>query len=425
MAGEWNQASFQYDPVGLSHTFAFIMDKIESFLAQSGYERPTWDGGAPGAGTVGTPSTPGSGDGRYFVRSDRATQDRWRFTGDLVTQHCGIFVWYNVDAGVDQGNGYEPNLGDTADADESGPQIVIQTFLENTTANGVQILSPDHDARDAGPPVVHRMGSMRILIDNLAVNNWLLYGGEDGLYVEAGRDSLNASLGHGAVMVFGEIPEFNATRDVARQWTTQGLVCDMRGLCRFTEDRDDRFVANDGTDKNFTASLQPFSARGTSSIDSLSGNVTDHRPYYIGCRDNFLSATPQGSTTLGSPIFSGSSSSLSTKYAASLGLLNTPKNDRIRISPLFMVQQALHTHAGTSTNSASNNVAAASNALPTIDVRTLRQIFRFVGADHTLIPFLSVVDSVSGATYRIARFDDNGRFSQFGIEVPNVTLTLP
>lgn len=425
MAGEWNQASFQYDPVGLSHTFVFIMDKIESFLTQSGWERPTWDGGAPGAGTVGTPSTPGSGDGRYFVRSDRATQDRWRFTGDGLTQHCGIFVWYNVDAGVDQGNGYEPNLGDVADADESGPQIVIQTFLENSTPDGVQVLSPDHEIRDAGPPVVHRMGSIRVLLDNLAVNNWLLYGGEDGLYLEAGRDSLNASLGHGAVMVFGEIPEFNATRDVARQWTTQGLVCDMRGLCRFTVNRDDRFVANDGTDKNFTASLQPYSARGTSSIDSTAGNISDHRPYYIGCRDNWLSATPFGAATLAAEFFSGSGTGVSTRYAASFGLLNTPKNDRIRISPLFMLQQSQHTQAGVNNTTSSNNIVASLTGLPTLDVRTFRQIFRFVGADHTLIPFLSVVDSVSGATYRIARFDDNGRFSQFGIEVPNTTLTLP
>jgi hypothetical protein len=401
------------------------MDKIESFLTQSGWERPTWDGGSPGAGTVGTPSDPGNGDARYYIRSDRGTQDRWRYTGDLVTQHCGILVWYHVDAGVDQGNGYEPNLGFTSDADETGPQIVIQTYLENTAANDVQVLSPDHAARDAGPPVVHRMGSIRCLIDNLAVNNWLIYGGEDGLYVEVGRDSLNASLGHGAVMTFGEIPEFNATRDVARQWTTQGLVCDMRGLCRFTVNRDDRFVTNDGTNKNFTASLQPYAVRGTTSIDSVSGNIEEPRAYYIGCRDNFLSSTSFASTTLSADFFATSGNGSSTKFAASFGLFNTPKNDRIRISPLFMVQEILQIPAGASSTSSSNNVVAVTAGLPCLDVRTMRQIFRFVGADHTLIPFLSVVDSVSGGTFRIARMDDNGRFSQFGIEVPNVTLTLP
>lgn len=422
MAGEWAQATFQYDPVGLSHTFSFVMDKIENFLLLSGWERPTWDGGMFGPGTVGTPSTPGSGDGRYFIRADRATQDRWRYTGDLITQHGGIFVWYNVDAGVDQGNGYEPNLEGSTDPGESGPQIVFQSFLENVTTDGVQLRTPDHDVTISG---ISRFGSIRVLLDNLAVNNWLLYGGEDGLYLEAGRDALNANLGHGAIMVFGEIPEFNATRDVARQWTAQGLVCDMRGPCRFTEDRNDRFVTNDGTNKNFTASLQPYTPRGTSSIDSLSGNVFDERPYYIGCRDNFLSATAQGATTQAAEIAALSGNLLSTKYAASFGLINTPKNDRIRISPLFMIQEILHINSGVTSASANNNLASSTNAVPMIDVRTYRQIFRFVGADHTLIPFLSVVDSVSGATYRVARIDDNGRFSQFGIEVPSTTLTLP
>jgi hypothetical protein len=424
MAAEWNQATFQYDPVGQSHTPSWIMDKIENFLILSGWERPSWDGGMFGAGTVGTPSEGALGDGRHFIRSDRATQDRWRYTGDLLTQHCGIFVWYNVDAGVDQGNGYEPNLGGPSDAEEDGPQIVIQTFLENTTPDGVQIYTPDHDSVVSG---IHRFGSIRLNIDNLAVNNYLIYGGEDGLYLEVGRDAFNANLGHGAVMVFGEIPEFNATRDAARQWTAQGLVCDMRGNCRFTVSRNDRLVTNDGTDKNFTASLQPFAARGTSSIDSLAGgaNVYDNRPYYIGSRDNWLSATPYGATTQAAEFFSQSGSSLSSRYAASFGLLNTPKNDRIRISPLFMVQEIRHINSGVNSVSASNNVAATTNALPQIDVRTMRQVFRFVGADHTLIPFLSVVDSVSGATYRVGRMDDNGRFSQFGIEVPTSTIVLP
>lgn len=92
---------------------------------------------------------------------------------------------------------------------------------------------------------------------------------------------------------------------------------------------------------------------------------------------------------------------------------------------MFMVQQVFHIQTGVNSASASNNVAASLNACPYIDVRTMRQIFRFTGADHTLIPFLSVVDSVSGGTFRIGRMDDNGRFSQFGIEVPTSIITLP
>jgi len=418
VSAEWNSSTFQFDPVGQSHTFSFIMDKIENFLTMSGWQRPSWDGGSFGPGTNGGPDS-ASTDVRHFLRTDRATQDRWRFTGDLITQHGGIVVWYNADPTAGP---YGPNLGGTTDAGESGPQIVIQTFLENTTTDGVQVYTPDHDVTVSG---IARFGSIRVLIDNLVVNNWLLYGGEDGFYLESGRDTFNASLGHGAVMTFGEIPEFNGTRDAARQWTAQGLVCDMRGNCRFTEDRNDRFVSNDGTNKNMTASLQPFSPRGTASIDSLSGNVFDARPYYIGCRDNFLSATPYGATSLSQEIFQGSGNGLSARYAASFGLINTPKNDRIRISPLFMVQQITHVNSGVTSVSALNNIVASVNACPQLDVRTMRQVFRFVGADHTLIPFLSVVDSVSGATYRIARMADNGRFSQFGVEVPSTVLTLP
>ena len=422
MAAEWNQATFQFDPVGQSHTFSFIMDKLENFLILSGWERPSWDGGMFGPGTIGTPSTPGSGDGRYFIRADRATQGRWRFTGDLLTQHGGIFIWFNVDAGVDQGNGYEPNLGGPSDAEETGPQIVLQTFLENSTPDNVQVHTPDHDSVLAS---IHRFGSIRIVVDNLAVNNYLIYGGEDGLYIEIGRDSFNANLGHGLILTFATIPEFNATRDEATQWTAQGLVCDMRGNCRFTEDRNDRFVVNDGTDKNQTASLQPFSPRGTSSIDSVTGNISDQRPYYIASRDNILSAIPYGATLLSQDVFATSGSGLSTRYLCSFGVFNTPKNDRIRISPLFMFQEIVHILLGVTSTSASNNVAATPNASNVIDVRTMRQILRVVGADHTLIPFLSVIDSVSGATYRVGRFDDNGRFSQFGIEVPTSTIVLP
>lgn len=398
------------------------MDKLENALIQSGYERPTWDGGVFGPGTIGTPSTPGSGDARYFIRSDRNTQDRWQYKGDLLTQHGGILIWYNVDAGVDQGNGYEPNLGFTSDAEESGPQIVVQVFLENTAANGVQRITLDHAENNA---TIHRFGSLRLRLDNLAVNNWLIFVGEDGLYLEAGRDTFKTNLGHGAIMAFDSINELNGTRDEAVQWTTQGLVCDFFGECRFTEDRNLRFVLNDGTNKNVTAGLQPYTVRGTASIDSLSGNVFDDREYYIGARDNFLSQGYGATTISVTSEFSSSSSGVSSRYAASFGLLNTPKNDRIRVSPLFMVQQAAHINAGVSTSLASNNVASVTSSAQLIDVRTMRQVLRFAAADATLIPFLNVIDSVSGTTYRIARMDDNGRFSQFGVEVPAIQITLP
>jgi hypothetical protein len=421
MAGEWASATFQYDPPGQSHTFTYVMDKLENALVMSGWGRPSWDGGAFGPGTVGTPSTPASGDARYFIRTDRATQGRWRFTGDLLTQHGGILVWYNADAGVDQGNGYEPNLGGPSNAGFSGPMIVIQTFLENSAGTGAQVLTPDHFEQANGET---RTGSVRIQLDNLAVNNYLVYVGEDGLYIESGRDSRYNNLGHGAVMTFGVIPELHGTRDEAVQWTAQGLVADFSGRCRFSDDRDRRFVTNDGTDKNFTAALAPLSPRGTSDIDTTSTLVEDQRPYYIGARDNYLSAGYGSSSATGQDMGT-SGAGHGWLYASTFGLINTPKDDRIRLSPLFMIQQIFHQNAGVNSSSASNNVAAAGNALSLLDVRVLRQVFRFAAADYTLIPAVNVVDSVSGATYRIVRMEDDGRFSTFGVEVPSTVLTLP
>jgi hypothetical protein len=394
------------------------MDKIENFLILSGWERPTWDGGVFGPGTVGAPD-PSSTDARHFVRADRTTQDRWRYTGDLLTQHGGIVVWHNPDPTAAP---YGPNLGGSSNANESGEQIVLQSFLENSGATAVQVYTPDHVGLFS---TFNRFGSVRLVVDNLAVNNYLLYGGEDGLYIEVGRDSSPNNIGHGAIMTFGEIPELHGTRGFATKWTAQGLVCDFRGRCRFSQSRNDRFVSNDGSNKNFTASLQPYSPRGTADVDSLATLIANQRPYYIGARDNFLSMG-YGSPSTTTSDFGTSSSGISSKYAATLGLIDTPKDDRIRISPLVMIQEVAHVNAGVTSALSSNNVAAAGSALSLIDIRDkMRQIFRFAAADHTLIPSLSVVDAVSGATYRIARFDDDGRFSQFGVEVPTATLTLP
>lgn len=114
MPGEYNRATFQFDPVGLGHTFDHVMDKIESFLLQSGWERPSWDTGALTV-TLNTGAGPGFGtkasnESRFFRRTDRFTQDRWRFTGDAITLHGGIVVSYDSSATV---------------GSETGPQIVI------------------------------------------------------------------------------------------------------------------------------------------------------------------------------------------------------------------------------------------------------------------------------------------------------------
>jgi len=401
---QWNRATFQYDPVGQSHTFDFILDKLESALTQSGWERPSWDGG-------GLTQTLSSDDGvsaesRYFIRSDRNTQERWRFTGDNLLQHGGIVISYEPDA---SGAGVE-----------SGPQIIIQSFVENTAATGVQVSTQDEISGSAPD---FRFGSIRISIDNFTVNNYLVYVGEDGLYIESGANGLNVNLGHGAVMTFGAIPELHGTRDEAVQWTAQGLICDFTRNCKFTQSRFDRFVTNDGTDKNFTASLQPQVPRGTNNIDSRAGNVSDQEVYYIGSRDLYFSmgtGVPQGSTSR-----IASELDASVKFASSFGLFNSPKNDRFRLSPLLMLQELHHYLGAAVSASSSNNVSASANEQTYLDVRTFRQIFRFAAADYTLLPFVNITEAVTGGVYRIVRIDDNGRFSQIGVEVPATTLTLP
>lgn len=420
MAGEWAQATFQYDAPGLGHTFSFIMDKIENFLLQTGWERPTWDGGTFGPGTFGY-STSGSADVRHFIRTDRNTQLRWRYTGDLAVQNGGIVVWYNADPTAGP---YGPNLGGTGSAGETGPQIVVQSFLENTAQNGAQVYTPDHVGALSGGD--RRWGSIRLRLDNLSVNNWLIYGGEDGLYFEVGRDGVQTNLGHGILATFAEFTELNGTRGEAVQWTAQGLPCDLFGRCRFSENRAQRFVTNDGTNKNFTASLQPYSPRGTADLDSTAVLIQDQRPYYIGARDNIFSIAygrPPGVTAADAAT---SSSGQSVEFACSMGLINTPKNGRVRISPMVMLQAIQHAECGASNVSTSlNNIAGDDNALPLIDIRDLRKVNRWAAMDYTLLPFVNVTDGVSGQTYRVFRMDDDGRFSQGGIEVPATTLTLP
>lgn len=411
MPGEWNKAVAQYDPVGLGHTFDYVMDKIESFLLQSGWERPSWDTGALtvtlNTGASAPFGTKASTESRFFIRTDRNTQERWRFTGDAVTLHGGIVLSYDSSASV---------------GSETGPQIVLQTFVQNAAATGVYVASSVNvvttDAISGSGSDV-RFGSIRISLDNFTVNNFLIYGGEDALYLESGSGGLNTNLGHGAIMTFGAIPEFNGTRSVAVQWTAQGLILDFRRNCKFTAVRNDRFVTNDGTDKNFTASLQPITPRGTANIYTLTSNVENFRAYYVGAIDNFLGANVGGASgSTGVDVVSAET--LSSKFAASFGLINTPLDGRFRISQVAMLQHLGQIRAGVNSALSSNNVAAAVSNFTVLDFRdVLRRVFRFAVVDYTLLPFVNIVDAVTGATYRVLRIDDNGRFSQLGIEVPS------
>lgn len=404
MANEWNQGTFQFDAPGLSHTFTFALDRIQSALTQSGWELASW---SPGA-------SPPAANARYLIRTDRNTQDRWQYTGDTLTQHGGILLWYDSDP--------QTTTGLAAFAGQV--HIVIQSFLENTGATDVQVASPDWVETVGG---AERFGSIRIVLDSTAVNNYLIYCGEDGLYIESGRDGVQNNLGHGAIMTFGAIPELHGTLDANVKWTAQGLVCDFSDVCRFSADRFDRFVTNDGTDKNFTASLQPYTPRGTYNIDSTGGgaNIADQREYYIGAQDNFFSLGSGNQSTSITTNQESQEREGQIRYAATFGLINTPKNNRFRIAPLVMIQDIRHVDIAADSSSSDNNLAPSADKGHMIDWRQTRRVFKFAAVDYTLLPFVNITDAVTGVVYRVARMEDNGRFSQFGVQQPTTPpLTL-
>jgi len=399
MANEWARGTFTIDNVTHDHTN--IITAFDNFLthASVGWEEASW--------------SPGGTD-RYYLKDDRASRERWQYDGDGSQQYSGIRVWYDSDPNTSTGTSLFP----------SEEHIVIQTFLQNVGATGSQILTPDYvGTSGSGAAQSYRFGSIRIKYDDTAPNNYLLIGGEDGLYVEVGRDAAENNLGHGAIMTFGAIPELHHTQDGSVQWTAQGLVCDLydgnTGGCRFCVSRNIRWVQNDAAEKNFTAGLQPYSPRGTRNI--LTPDQNDQEPYYIGSRDTFYGASRTGRTTAISSVVIEEDINLDAH--ATFGLCNTPLGDRYRISPLMMLQSLIEVRCAASSNSGAD-VAATSHS-GWLDPRAWRQIFRFAAVDYTLLPFQNVQDAVSGAIYRVARMEDNGRYSQLGVEWPSGEITIP
>lgn len=398
MAAEWNRATFIIDNILHDHTN--FLTGIRSFLTQSGWEKASWSDGTYGALD------------EHYLRTDRTTQPRWQFTGDGPTQYVGLRVFYDSD----------PNTTTGTTLFTGEEHIVLQTFLQNSGATDRQVLTPDYvGTSGSGASQSHRFGSCRIRYDDAAPNNVLIVGGEDGLYIESGRDSLATNLGHAAIMGFGAIPELYGVYDDSVRWTAQGLVCDLFDACRFSESRNDRYVSNDGSDKNFTAGLQPYSARGTSDITSPS--MFDQRPYYIGSRDSILGLC-RGSTSPDSNPAVSTTGDVDLTYGATFGLLNTPQSGRFRLSPLLMVQDLHQVFCGVSSSAASDNVAPTSAVCAYLDPRAYRQIFRFAAVDHTLLPFATIQDGATGAIYRVATVDDDGRFSKIGIEWPAGEITV-
>lgn len=374
MANEWVRGAVSLIPnVAPNHTITNAINAIQSVLTQSGWELASW--------------TPG-GDDRYFVRVDRATQDKWRYEGDGPVQNCGIHVF----------------------SANSNTEIRLSPFLENTALNAAQVDSKDATA------TTNRRGYVTINWDVTAPNNYLMIGGDDGFYIEAGRDASPTNLGHGAVVTVGEITELNATKSLQRRWTAQGFAMDLFSECRFTGNRNNRFVTNDGTSRNFSSHLALYGVRGVASTTS-SPSPSNFVDYFIGNRDLILGQTAQGT---GNSDF---------RYACTFGQINSPEDARYRICPILLLQEnntSDITNRAAISTSTSNTIAVATGGANVSfrDVRHDRRIAKFVIVDYTLIPFANLTEAQTGQVYRVLEFNDNGRTANLGVEWP-VTVVTP
>lgn len=375
MANEWVRASVTLVPnVAPLHTITNAVNAIGSFLVFGGWELASWSGSA---------------NNRYYVRTDRGARERWRYEGDGQTQNCGIHI------------------------EVSGTSIRISAFLENTTQTGAQV---DTNAISPGTVTTSATPYVSITFDSTAPNNYLMICGEDGFYIEAGRDASTVNLGHGMICCFAAITELNATKDAVVRSTSQGLPMDLTGTCKFTTNRNNRFVIDDGSSRNFTAGLRLYAARGVSST-TQPGTPANQPDYYIGNRDLIFGCNPNNPST----------SADNLTFAATFGHRNSPEDGRYRISPILMIQEKTSTdfkNQGATSTLASNTVAAGTGGSNVIfrDIRHDRQILRLVVADYTLLPFANLTEAQTGKVYRLFEFNDGGRTANLGIEWSDVVV---
>lgn len=374
MANEWVRGTVSLVPnVPPNHTITNALNAIQSMLVAGGWELASW--------------TPGGND-RYFLRADRATRELWRYEGDGPVQNCGIHLYTNT---------------------PTNTEIRMSAFLENTAGTGAQI-----DTLSA-TETVNRRGRITINWDVTAPNNYLMISGEDGFYIEAGRDSSSVNLGHGMICTVAEIPELNATKTAAARWVTQGYPMDLFSECRFTANRQVRFVTNDGTNKNFSTQLVLYAARGVGST-TVAPVPADFPSYFFGNRDLILGQTGVG----------GNSSDY--RYGCTFGQLNSPEDGRYRINPLIMIHEtaAADTANRAALSASTSNTIAAGTGGPDFrfrDIRHDRLVQRVVAVDYTLLPFANLTEAETGKVYRVAEHNDNGRTANIGIEWPTVVVT--
>jgi hypothetical protein len=361
MANEWARSTFTVDAVGSGHTPQSVINGFTSFLTQTGWVVPAWS----------TDSLD-----RHFVRSDHVTSDVWWYTGDSApTRRCGIRIRY-VSAST---------------------RFEISCFVETSGQSARQYETP------AGQIAY-------IAWDVTAPNNFLVIGGEDGLYWETGRDGNPNNLGHGFIATHTGIPEFYSARSSADKWLSQGFVVDLIGQLKISYNRAQRnFVLPDGGNRVFTTCLAPILARG--SVNSTTISPATNPAVMLSNRMVWF----------GGLIYTGTGSWL-VEHLGTLAVPLSPINGRYVVSPLIIINYN-DTYIQVYNAGTSASTAAPNNDFRFQDPRNIRQVKRFAAVDFTLLGFSNIQDAVTGATYRVAKFPDGGRSTNAGVEWPATIVT--
>lgn len=479
MATEWKRASWVFSPITLSHTPSHIVKAIHSFLTQCGWEYAPWSatgddrhylradrwtakltqdavgasgnvavtkvganitvtgmsGGSVSAKATGTIQLTGlPADGNTVTIGDGTTTITFEFDnnasvgGGNTSVTIGATVMATLDALIAAinasalattaqeltriwrytGDGPEQACGLRVRYDVGNSRIAISAFIENSAAGALYKETPTAQI----PWYTY---------DLTAANDVLFIGGEDGLYIEVGRDGTPNNLAHLMIGTFQAIPEFAGTKDRLTSLSAQGLAMDMFGPIspKFSSDRNGRFVDNNGSNRNYTALLSPAIPRGTANL--VTPVQADALRQYMAPRDNFIGVLNNGSSIGGS--------GLSTiGYVSTFAMVNSPVDDNYKLSPMWYLQHFTLTAVATSSANVSNNLGADSSFCWMTETRWLRQVPRLMAVDQTLIPNNNLPDPITGKTYRIAQIADFGRTMNCGIEWPTSggdVVTIP
>jgi hypothetical protein len=354
MSAEWKRATWVHDMTaqgGLGHTTATLMDAFESFLTQVGWSRTSW---------MAAPTTD-----RYFTRTAKNVETTWRYNGDGPTQHAGIHVKLNT----------------------ASTRLEITVFLENTAGTGAQRETTSGQ-------------TIYVTYSAAAPTTFLFVGGEDGWYVEAGRDGTENNAGHFFIATVQPFAEFGNVRPEAISWTCPGFPFDLVGSLRFPETRASQYVtATDGSGHTHSTSLLAYSVRGSNSIKTAA--PANDQTYYVGSLDTIL-------------MRAADTAQNQTRY--NWGLPFNAFDDAHRISPMAV-----------SMNGADSATYNVPNGAWVVDGRGYRKIRRFTVISWTALAFSYLLDTQTGINYRVGYVPDAGRSVNIGVPWPDNSnvITIP